>query len=64
MSNCYFEIQNFESSLSCIQMANKIQQTPEGLYLQLKLFLKKGFEEESRVILKSLMDDQNTPLEM
>ena len=45
-------------------MANKIQQTPEGLYLQLKLFLKKGFEEESRVILKSLMDDQNTPLEM
>eukprot|EP01080_Neovahlkampfia_damariscottae_P006583 gene6583-10746_t len=64
LSNCYFEVQNFESALSCIQMANKIQQTPEGLYLQYKLFLKRGFEEESRLILISLLNESNAPIEI
>jgi tetratricopeptide (TPR) repeat protein len=60
----FIEIQNLESALTCIQMANKLHSTADGLYLQLKLFVKKGFEEESRSVLMGLLSDSGIPLEM
>jgi tetratricopeptide (TPR) repeat protein len=64
LCSSFIEIQNLESALSCIQMANKLHSTTDGLYLQLKLFVKKGFEEESRSVLMGLLSDSGIPLEM
>ena len=64
LSNAYLEMKMFDQGLNCIQMANSMFKTPQGQFLEVKLFTMAKREEEVERAIYELLRNPETPLNL
>ncbi|EFC48396.1 predicted protein [Naegleria gruberi] len=64
LSNAYLESKMFDQGLNCVQIANNMFKTPQGIFLEVRLFAKLNREEEVERTIQELLRNPETPLNL
>ncbi len=62
MSSCYIELHNYESALTCCQMANEKCKNHSGFYLMTKIYFMMNREMEARSVMMEAVHSRDTPI--
>jgi hypothetical protein len=64
LSNAYFNVNNFELALNCIQIANSISNCSLGIFAKFKIFLKLKREDDIQKTLTELYSIEDSTFDM